>query len=223
MISVFQLYKKLLRIPKLSYTPEIRKVISEWDKELNSKTGYVENDILHLPIQYKDMFHLNRVGGILINDIIGYSSLNHEIELKKLDLPEWYKNNLKENFKEFIDFNKEQRIWLFEIFSIEKREKGDYELFLRYGANEFSIGKPKRNDHKLCTLKKGHPVRVLINGKIDSTMSSGSERTYSEYDFILSYLGEVESVEFKPPNKIEKQKQIPQSFTKSINERKILF
>jgi len=64
----------------------------------------------------------------------------------------------------------------------------ELELFLKYGY--FEVGIPKRNDFKLCELKLNEPVEIKINGKTDSSMSSGRARMYKEQYYIFNYLGQ---------------------------------
>lgn len=231
MIQLFQIYKKHARIRKPYYTSELRNEFLKWDKSIVSKVGYVKNDKLYLSDDNKNLLNLNRTGTIILQDIIGYSNSTFrqkiKNEAKEFKFPSWYSENIvkstAEQNPELICFTPEIHSCFFEIFSIEKSDSELFELFLRYKANELKIGEPKREDHKLCHLIKGLPVRICINGKSDSTMSSGSQRTYEEFEYIIEYLGEIKSIEYQALNKIEVEKEIPQRLEKTIDLRKILY
>ncbi|MCT4621999.1 MAG: hypothetical protein N4A46_00150 [Schleiferiaceae bacterium] len=225
MAHIFQIFKKHARIPKGHYTPEMRKSFFQWEDQLVSFNGYVKDNVLVLPKELKFKVETGRLGIIVIQDIIGYDrEEKHKLNsaAKRLKLPDWYVQNKLNDFPEYFGFNKENRNCSFELFSLEKAEEEVFELWLRYKENEYYIGLPRRNDYKLYTLEKGKPIQIRINGKTDSTMSRGKERTYSEYDYLIEYLGKVDSIEFEVESKIEKTKVIPKA-SKSIDLRKVLY
>lgn len=71
-------------------------------------------------------------------------------------------------------------------------------------------------------MKLGKPVRILLNEKWDFTASGRRERSYSESDYIIQYLGEVETIAFVPENKLEIQREIPWITAKTIDLRDFL-
>ena len=231
MSHIFQFYKKHWSIPKKDYTTETRQKFQNWDKQISSQVGYLKEKQLFLPFEKRNLIRLNSVSGIILQDVIGQNSSKEKLHLQKVaeanDFPDWFNRqqlaNLDSQNPELAVYSSQKKIWDFEIFSIEKNTNKEFEIHLRYKVNEFRIGKPGRNDHKLCILKKNTPVKISINGKSDSTMSSGKERSYSEYEYIIEYQGESDSIEFKDLNKIETQKDVPQKFIKHIDLRKILY
>ncbi len=70
----------------------------------------------------------------------------------------------------------------------ELRLEGELELYLQYGY--FDVGIPKRNNFKLCQVKLGEPVEIKINGKIDTSLTAGKERTFKEQHYVFHYLGD---------------------------------
>ncbi|MGJ8660624.1 MAG: hypothetical protein ACSHXL_01170 [Bacteroidota bacterium] len=144
-------------------------------------------------------------------------------DAEKMNIPKWFVDQKLKQFPELFCFNVENRSWPVELFTIEKSDLGSFEIYLRYSQNHFSIGEPKRADYKLFELEKDKPIEILINGKSDHTMSSGQQRTYSEFAYIIEYLGEVKTVDFLAPNKIEIKREIPSQVEKRIDLRKILY
>ncbi len=225
MIQVFHIFKKHAQILKADYTPDLRKSFFEWEDQMTSRLGTIQNNKLLLPADQKERINSNRIGTLIIQDIIGYSDKGGrpvlEREVRKLDFPDWYLENWLKQYPEFIAINKEDRIRHFEIFSLETAPSGEIELFLRY--NELHIGRPWRKDFKLCSLKIGQAVEILINGKLDFTMTGRRERSYSEFDYIIHYLGDVQTIEFVAENKLEMMREIPWKTTKKIDLRKAFY
>lgn len=211
---VFHCYKKLARFPKAVYSTEIRNSFSKWESQLISRSGCIREEQLFLPEIVRENLQVNRIQSFIIQDVVhpNYGEKNVLME-----------RETTKNLPELFAFNKENSVWHFEIFSIEKTNAGEFELMLKYDTNKSYIGEPSRNDHKLCTLKRGEPVQVSINGKTDFSLSGRRERTYTEYEYIIEYLGDVSKVDFMAPNKIETVRKIPTKFAKVIDLRKVLY
>jgi hypothetical protein len=220
MIKVFQVYKKLARIPKPFYTTENRQSFNQWPKTLESLNGYVNNDELILPIERKKNINLNNPESIIIQDILGYSGLKKSPNDDQLNLPDWFKKQIEKNDTELYTFSPQKSRLDFEIFTMTFGKQ--IELNLNYIQNSFNIGIPERDNQKICNISKNEPIRFLINGKSDSSMSSRKQRTYSEFDYIIEYLGEFNKIQYSPLNKVKVNKQIPTEISKEINMRKIL-
>lgn len=220
MIKVFQVFKKLARIPKPFYTTEIRKSFNQWPKTIESLNGYVNNDKLILPSERKSKVDLKNPKSIIIQDIIGYSGLKKTHEENQVNFPDWFRKQKEINNKELFTFSPQKSKLDFEIFNISLIDQ--IELNLDYLQNSFNIGIPERDNQKICNISKNKPIRFLINGKSDSSMSSRKQRTYSEFDYIIEYLGEFNKIQYSPLNKVKVNKQIPVAVSKEINMRKIL-
>ena len=108
----------------------------------------------------------------------------------------------------------------FEIFRIEKKDPDSFNLYLDYSGNQFSIGIPGRDDHKIAAIKLNQPVRYRVNGKSDFTMSGRKQRTFAEYDYLIEYVGQADKIVLKDQDKIETIKIKPNY--KLVDERKIL-
>lgn len=226
MIDIFQVYKKHAHFVKSNYNDKVRKSFLNWDNELTSKNGFIDKHILYLPAEEKNNPLIANSSVIIIQDIIGYSTFNNEQTLKKQKLPEWFINDrissIKERNPERILFQGGKKSWQFEIFNIEKNEDSEFKLDFLYGLNKTYIGEPKREDHQIAKLTIDQPVRFSVNGKSDSTMTGGKERTYCEFDYIIEYVGSIDSIEFLAPSQLSKVKKIPKPI-KTIDERKILY
>jgi hypothetical protein len=225
MIDIIQIYKNKEIFHKSNYTPENRKRFHKIDSTYVSRNGYLKSKTLYLPTELKQKVNIQNSEVIIIQDIKDWDSFLINKALINSGLPNWYieqrqKYFSSENPNHFI-FQQINSFKDFEIFSISKNTESYFELSLSY--NHFSIGEPKRENHKICNLKLNSPIRYRINGKSDFTMSGGKERTYYEYDYIIEFVGSVKKVEFLELNKIKVQKEIPLENCKLIDERKVLY
>lgn len=228
MIDVIHIFKKHAQIPKPYYTPELRKSFELWGKEIVSQIGHIQADILVLPRFRKPEINLNRIGTLILQDIIGYSGTEAKINFKKqakeFNLPDWFlEQQLKRN-PALYAFNIETRMMHAEIFAFEKVEASDkINVHLRYNAHSSHFSQPSRSNHKLYTLEMGKPIQLRINSKSDGTMSRGKERTYDEYEYTIEYLGKVNSVDFSDQSALSRQVKIPKNIAKVIDMRKLLY
>lgn len=222
MTDIIQLFKSVARIKKPDYNTTSRKIIGEWDS-IVSKTGFLKDETITLPIECKNDPTLKNADLIIIQDIKGFDLFLEKKSLDNSIFPDWFKNSRKE----YIDstnlqlkgFSILSKPWIFEIFEFKKTNVDSIEVWLKYSD---TIGIPKRENHKIAELKIGKPIRFKINGKDDFTMSGRKQRTFSEFDYILEYLGTADKIEYKELNKIETTKTIPVANCKVIDERKIL-
>lgn len=205
MIHVIQIFKSFSRIEKPEYNHEKREKINNWNNTISSKNGYYENGIIHLPIHLQNKIGLKTEKLIIIQDV------------KNIDLPK-----LLPAHKSFESFKTISKKCNFEIFKFRENENQLLDIELDYSNNEFYIGIPKRNDHKIAELKLNSPIRYQLNGKSDFTMSGRKQRTFTEYDYVIQYLGKAEKIKFEAFNKIEKIKEIPHYKSRLIDERKFL-
>lgn len=186
---------------------------------------------LYLPLEKKSLVQQNNTSGIILQDVIGYNSNQFKLEFKQKaksnNLPDWFLqqqlDTVNSNNTEFALYSLQKRVWNFELFTILKNNNDEFEIYLNYELNAKDIGEPTRNYHKLCNLKMNEAVKVSINGKSDSNMGSGKDRSYAEYEYIIEYLGEVENIEFREFNKIESTKELPKLIVNHIDLRKILY
>lgn len=230
MIHLFQFFKKYAIIPKPDYTPEFRKSFSKWESKIVSRVGFAGHGKLILPEDREIVFDIKRTSCVIIQDVVGHSgsasALRIKREAERAKLPDWRRRSLEASSEalnpEFKCFNNENKAWHFEVFSIEKSTEG-FELLLRHQANEFYLGQPGRNNHRLCFLREGEPVRITINGKSDATLTGRMQRAYAEYDYIIEYLGGIDSIEYKALSQVESEKKIPERTAKVIDLRKILY
>jgi len=226
MTEVIQILKSVERIEKPDYSTETRQLLDQWGESFVSKTGYLTDRTLILPTDTKQEPGLKTADLVIIQDISGFDPFLVEKSYNKTNLPSGFNDSRKSyalsTNRQLICFNLLSRLVTFEIFKIGKNKSGTFDLHLNYSANEFHIGIPKRDDHKLAELKLHKPIRYKVNGKSDFTMTGRKQRTFIEYDYIFEYLGQADKMEFKDLNKIEKTKSIPYDNYKLVDERKIL-
>ena len=221
-IDIFQVFKKQAVFTKSDYNAANRDAFSNWQKEVNSFLGYLDEDKLYLPTEKSNDIQPRSTGAVIIQDIIGYDGFQERKRLESMKSPAWYIESRLSAQEELLAFDAQKKVWLFGLFSIQRIADDQFEISLKYAANDMRIGIPGRTDHKFAVLKKGQPIRFVINGKSDFTMSGRKERTFSEFDYIIEYLGKASEIEFLARNKINKLKQIPDSFSNHIDERKML-
>lgn len=222
MIDVIQIFKSVDFIEKADYNAISRQSVGDWESFV-SKTGYLKENTLTLPIENKDDLKVKNADLIIIQDIKDYDPFLVYKSLENSQFPEWYLNSKKEYLNSINQqlkcFTIHSKPWNFEIFQLKKMDNDCIELWLNYSD---VIGIPKRESHKIAELKVGKPIKFKINGKHDFTMSRGKQRTFSEFDFVLEYVGKADKIEYKELNKIETTKTIPISDCKVIDERKML-
>ena len=175
-----------------------RKELTEWKKEINSKSGYLEDGKLTLAKSDYNPDLLN-CDLIVLNDF----NSDSEIEAIKRQNQRWQKDlidfetrtdgQIWANLKQVQYFNLVGSQRKFEIFQLKKNED-QIELHLLYDLYE--IGEPKRENFKLCNLEIGVPLEIKINGKLDHSMSRGRERSYKEHCYIFHLIGETDEFEF---------------------------
>lgn len=174
-----------------------RKELTEWKKEINSKSGYLEDGKLTLAKSDYNPDLLN-CDLIVLNDF----NSDSEIEAIKRQNQRWQKDlidfetrtdgQIWANLKQVQYFNLVGSQRKFEIFQLKKNED-QIELHLLYDLYE--IGEPKRENFKLCNLEVGVPLEIKINGKLDHSMSRGRERSYKEHCYIFYLIGETDEFE----------------------------
>lgn len=224
MIDVIQIFKSVERFKKDDYDPAHLQLLNEAEDRLISRTGYLADQVLYLPDTGQQLPGLQDAHTVIIQDINGFDPLRKPGTGKKLDPLEWYKDRNKNYVlgvnAESVCFARPAKSLTFEIFRIEKNEPGIFSLYLNYAGNQFAIGIPERDDHKIATIKLNQPVRYRVNGKSDFTMSGRKQRTFAEYDYLIEYVGQAEKIVFKELNKLEILKIKPGY--KLVDERKIL-
>ena len=226
MTEVIQILKSVERIEKPDYSTETRQLLDQWGDSFVSKTGYLKDRTLILPTDTKQEPDLKTTDLVIIQDINGFDPFLVEKFWEKTNLPSWFKDGRKSYVlstnRQLTCFKRLSRLGTFEIFKIGRNNSGTFDLHLNYSANEFHIGIPKRDDHKIAELKLNKPIRYKVNGKSDFTMTGRKQRTFVEYDYIFEYLGQADKIEFRDLNKIGKTKTIPTDNYKLVDERKIL-
>lgn len=223
MVDVIQVYKSREIFTKTTYTPENRKRFHDWEENLASKQGYLDNETLILPMSFQGQVEVKTSDLVIIQDVIGWEQFRANDSAQS---PDWFKkvsaDVLMQERRHLFAFKQLNALKSFEIFKIRKAGSDTYELFVEYAENAMKIGIPERINHKICELKQSKPVRYQINGKSDFTMSGRKARTFYEFDYVIEWLGAASKIDFKELSKIRKTKSVPFNNIKLIDERKIL-
>jgi len=222
MIDVIQIFKSVERIEKPDYDSTSRQNVGAWES-IVSKTGFLKDGIITLPIESKNDPTIKNADLIIIQDINGFDPFSINKSWDNSSFPNWFKSSRKEYLNstnlQLKGFSVLSKPCTFEIFELKKTTSESIEIWLKYSE---TIGIPKRENHKIAELKQGKSIRFKINGKDDFTITGRKQRTFFEFDFIIEYIGTADRIEYKELNKIERTKALPLNDCKVIDERKIL-
>lgn len=210
MIEVIQIYKLYNVFGKTDYNSQNIRLFWNVADSFESCTGFIDNDVLYLPLECKSVKGLESARLIFIMDVDGFNSYLDGKDKKYF----MYSND------KILTFNQYNKSVPLELFRINKMDSGKFELFLTYDTMLWGV--PKRDDHKICEFGIGTPVRYRINGKSDFSMTAGMRRCFYEFDYIFDYLGQVKDVRFLDLSKVKRKKIIPANSVKLVDERKIL-
>ena len=226
MIDVIQIFKSAERFKKDDYETGKLRILNQCEDSLTSRTGYLENRTLYLPDMGKQEPDLQSAHTVIIQDINGFDPFLFAMPLEGSHQPRWFKDIKKNHVllvnEQAICFYRLSGSLTFEIFRIEKKQPDTFNLYLNYSGNQFAIGVPGRDDHKIAEIKLNKPVRYRLNGKSDFTMTGRKQRTFAEYDYLIEYSGQADKIVFKDLKKIETIKIKPNKEYKLVDERKIL-
>ncbi|WP_281615158.1 hypothetical protein [Flammeovirga sp. SubArs3] len=185
-------------IYKPNYTPETRATLNDWlTKDIQRNYTY-QDGILS--------FHQSLKNSITVDKSIGKIIIVQDVVNKTetvVSLPK-NKNSFDEGFYQ-IKFHDE------EIPSLHF-QLGEY--------LNMEIPSPSRESHKLALLHIGKTIRHRTNFKFECRGDSlGAQRSYGEYDTLVTYLGSTKNVDFN----LKKSTVLPIQISKEINERKMLY
>ena len=224
MIDVIQIFKSVERFKKDDYEPGELQLLNNAGNRLTSRTGYLKGNTLYLPDTGQQQPGILSAHTVIILDINGFDPFQKPVPGEGSVPPEWNKDSNKNYVLrvngEPVCLYRLARSLTFEIFRIEKKDPDAFNLYLDYSGNQFSIGIPGRDDHKIAAIKLNQPVRYRVNGKSDFTMSGRKQRTFAEYDYLIEYVGQADKIVLKEPGKMETIKIKPNY--KLVDERKIL-
>lgn len=178
MVEVIQVYKSRVCIEKSFYTPSLRKELLA-DVKLVTQSGYSYDKTLYLTDTLKQTPGLLQAEVVLLSDYC----------LPPTDFAYRY------NPQEIHCFNHFARIWNFDIFSLNRKAPGNFELslkFLGYGA-----GYPLKTDQAVGKIQVNKNLRFSMNGQsFSSEPGEQFQRNYIEYDYFFRYLGAFDDIIF---------------------------
>jgi hypothetical protein len=161
---------------------DLRKAKMAW-RELSSRSGYVADGALYLPEAISGDAALASSGLIILQDFNEHASpmrlLPREQDyqcLRPRRGPVSVLGDLGIAFEEVISLHFMDAAWQVQV--------------------------PRRNQMKLCHLVPDRPVELRYNYKWDSSMSSGRQRQYVDYVFVVVYLGLYGACRLLPPGAV---------------------
>ena len=181
---IIQIFNKSLSYSKELKSFEDRKDFSKWKSKIISKSGYVENNTAYLS-KGKIKAPLN--GNTIL--LIDYNRLE----------------DYEKEENHILNGDIVSSVLSWSILKFKKKDR--IEVFLNW--NYWELGNPKREQFKLGDLKENQPLEIKINGKRDFSFASRRERVFLEKNFIITYLGKVEKIDFLSEDKLKKEKLIP--------------
>lgn len=177
-IRVIQVFRNINIYGKKDKSFDLRKEELLW-KSIQSKSGFVSEDELYLPEQILTNPDFNKSDLITMEDDNNYQPFTsqHLQDTKIISFGN------KPFLNHCFSLTRPNQIDIFEL-----RFKEELELHLKYGY--FEVGTPKRENFKLCDIKKNQAVEVKINGKTDFSLTSRRDRVFKEQHYIYNYIGD---------------------------------
>ena len=180
-IKLFQVFRNINLYGKQQKSIVDRSADIAWTS-IMSKSGYIVENKLYLPEQILENAEFNSCNLITIED----DQQPNIFTPSSLQYTRVFGQNVKAASNNCLDLSKPA---IFDIF--EFRTEEEVELYLNYGY--FEVGIPKRNNFKLCEIRKNCPIEIKINGKTDHSMSRGRERIFKEQYYVFDYVGDFDS------------------------------
>ena len=212
MAHIIRMVKSVVHFDKTNYTHENRSKLNAQLLETLSPAVRIHDNTLQLaPDLHTDLnpsvHHL-----IVIQHNLDYTHLIDESHLPKLPQTQLYGFKSPDH-------------WNHELFAIQSNTNKPeiLDIHLKYSGNELQIAYPKRTNHKVAELHAHTPIRYRLNGQSDFTMTGRKERTFTEFDFMLEYLGQATHLKLNVPMPIH---TLPHAFSTSmrvVDERKMLY
>lgn len=188
---ILQVYHNYIQYTKEQKSFNDRKEETLWKKNTVSKSGIIKDDTLVIPKKaYTEKLHHCDI--VILNDFNRKDALLQEKKRWKNDLivskekPDGTTTKTLQ-YIQYYSFIK-NNAGSFQIFQFKKKNASDIEVHLLYDL--FEIGRPTRENFKLCNLELNVPIEIKINGKLDHTLSHSGKRIYKEHCYIFHLLGE---------------------------------
>ncbi|WP_271766711.1 hypothetical protein [Aquimarina algiphila] len=219
---ILQVYHNYIQYTKEQKSFNDRKEQTVWRKNTVSKSGFFKDDKLTISktAYSKDLLNCDIV---VLNDFNRKDALLQEKKRWKNELiisKEKSDGTITKalQYTQYFSFTK-NNTGKFQIFQLKKNNSA-IEIHLLYHL--FEIGKPKRENFKLCNLELNVPIEIKINGKLDHTLSHGGERIYKEHCYIFHLIGKSDEFELLQEPFKDATKRIPKP-EKVINLMKPLY
>jgi hypothetical protein len=197
MVHIIRVFSNDARIEKPDYTSDLRKTLGDWlFNPLYSKC-FVEGTKLYLNKELGEVITLDKTMGCIVI---------HE--------------KTRGPSPAFISYPKTFSSWDLELLEIKLSQDLKLELHA-IGTEQRGLvasPSPQRTSHKIANLEVNKAIRYQTNYKLDSNGTRKGQRSYSEHDWIIEYLGSVSEIDFSQ----EVNKKVSLKFSNAVNERKIL-
>ncbi len=201
---IIQIFDNSYEYTKDSRSYEDRKHQYAWKKEVSSYSGKLSGDQLRVckhqlktsKLDNSDFIFLLDHNSETLSETLkkfGYLDPAQIHELKKAS--DFRAYQIEKEVEKDIEYVFYSRLlnsafkWKCFKFHIDQVPVIDLEY------DEFTLGKPSRDNFTICMLEKNIPIEIKINGKSDMSLFGRRERTYHEINVIVNYLGTANSLE----------------------------
>lgn len=210
--TVLQVFHNVISFGKEENNAASREALCRWQETILSRSGEVKGGSLALPqelLAYRQRFERSDL--LILNDCNNAEDVGKRVPLhEEIDASGV---TLLQLGSRCVDY---------EIFQLNRGETG-LELHLAYSRHASYIGAPCRSDYRLACLKPGDILRVTINGKLDFSASGRRARSYQVRDYLIQYLGDIDSYTFLPESAPPTDKRPPLQQARHVDLREILY
>jgi hypothetical protein len=206
-ITVIQLIKKKLIYGKALRAFDLRSKAVTWPETFSSFNGYIQKGTLHLTPTVLEQQNFKQCKCLLLLDELTVNA--EELLTGHSSEPDTISSTL------LLTDNKHLVKW--DVFAFHFQENA---LSINFEWDYFKVGVPVRENHKLFELSALKSINVLVNGKVDSTLTVGTRRYYQEMEYIFISYGSFSSYEYLNSDIV---KQLSYKLDKKIDLMKRLY
>lgn len=208
--SVIQAFHRAADYGKEENTHEAREALTRWRGTVLSRTGAVVEGTLVLPEEVRE-----RWGSFGPCELVVLEDL-------EADSPDfrWTLSSRQAGSHTFLSGLDRPRPY--GVFTLSRSPAG-FDLHLDSDALGTLFQAPRRASFRVAELRPRRPVRVTLNGKRDFSLTGRRARRYTVLDYVFVYLGKVDGVEVRPPERVEEVKTVPLAEARHVDLREVLY